>query len=137
MALRRSPPSSEPQPHEKGFGDQADHQHDPAPPPGGVDDGLALCHRPDDVPSDPLRRGPERPFLEGGGHGGVDEAGLDQQNLDAALMQALAQAGQEDLQRALGGAIGVVGGPATVASDGADGDDLAVALLLEEGGGFV
>lgn len=56
-----------------------------------------------------LWRGPERTLLVIGRHRVIDEAGLDQRHLDATRVQTLAQTGQKDLERTLGGAVGEVG----------------------------
>ena len=92
-----------------------DNQHDQNPEPRRIKHVLVLLDGLVDIQGDFFRRGPQRALGESRGHGGVDEAGFDGQHLYAAFVQAIAQALQEDAQGALGGAIDVVGLPATVA----------------------
>ena len=97
-----------------------DDGHDRPPEPGHVDDILASTNSVQNAGCHLFRSGEKAVLRNVRGHRGGDKAGLDGKHLHPGAIAAVAQAGEEGVERCLRGSVDVVALAAPVAGDGAD-----------------
>src|SRR6185312_4092720 len=94
-----------------------DGEHDGGPETGRVEDGLSSLNGVQNVAGDLCRRGEERAWRQVRGHRGGDESWLDGQDLDAASVQAVAEAVEDEVEGAFGGSVDVIAPAGAVTGD--------------------
>src|SRR5262249_27134118 len=119
------------QPLENAFGNGPNDKHDPAPEPGNVDDIIALFDCTMDVAGDALGRGDQWQLGFPKHHARIDKAWLHRDDVNAAVIEAIAQALKKRREPALGRAVEVIALAPAVSGDRGKRAEKSLAALLK------